>query len=429
MTQQLRDELARLADGAPAIDVPTDTWSRGRRARRTDRVAAGAAVLVVLAVLGGVTALFSVAPDRIAPAAPVDGPYAVPSTLFTVPTHVQADPTAYTSDLAVGDSAVAFVTDRGTPVVVSATDGSYRLLDLPGWERVGDAGPARPLALSPDGRQLAWAYLDADGATGVRVADLESGTLREVPVVPADEPGPQQVVVAVTWSTGSSWLAWASGVVGREGWVATGRIAPDADRTDPTNVQPGTSSLAVDDSGRQVLAQENYVFVTGGTYPGAGFDPLRPLDPTAVGATSPDGTRVAVGSASANGAVDVLDLDRMRVRLAYFGAYDQDASHSPLGWVDDDTIVIAVEPPDRDPEVLVLPAPGNRRDGERVVTRTDADQNYLSVAVDLLDRPTVERAEPDWPWSTTTTASLAAGAAVTCLLALGLALWTRRRPG
>ena len=429
MTQQLRDELARLADHAPAVHVPADTWSRGRRARRRDRVVTGAAVLVVLVVLGGATTLFATAPTRMAPAAPTEGAYAVPSALHSVPTHVQDDPASYTSDLAVGTSAASFVTDRGTPVVVSATDGSYRLLDLPGWADLGDAGPARPLALSPDGRRLAWAYLDADGATGVRTADLESGTLREVPVVPADEPGPQQVVVAVTWSPGSSWLAWASGVVDREGWVATGRVAPGKEDTQPGNVPEGTSSLAIDDAGQQVLVDSGYVLLTGGEFPGAGFQPQRPLDPTVVGASSPDGTRVAVGSASANGAVDVLDLDRMRVRLAYVGAYDQDATYSPLGWVGDDSIVVTVEPPDRDPEVLVVPALGNERDGERVVTRTDAGQTSLAVAVDLLDRPTVERAEPDWPWSTTTRVSLVAGAALTCLLALGLALWTRRRPG
>lgn len=133
MTHQLRDELARIAERSPAIHTPADAWSRGRRARQRDRIVAGAAVFALVLVLGGIAALVGDPSTRIAPASPPDGEGAVPSTIYSVPGHVQ-DSEALTSDLAIGQGALAFVTDdRDLPVVVSARDGSYAVLDLPGW--------------------------------------------------------------------------------------------------------------------------------------------------------------------------------------------------------------------------------------------------------------------------------------------------------
>lgn len=430
MTDLLRKELARLAEDAPTphpVDLAPDAWRRGRRARRLDRAVVLGVVAAVLVVLGGTASLLVTAPPRIAPAAPVDAPAAVPTELHAVPEHVLTDPAFRTSDLALGQQAAAFW-NVTAPVVVSATDGSYHLLDLPGWPSLGSTDPAAPLALSPDGRQLAWAYLDADGATGVRIADLDDGAVREVPVVPADEPGPQQVVAALAWSPSGTWLAWASGVLDQPGWVSAGRVAPGSMTTDPTPVREGGSGLAVADDGRLVLTEPGYAFVIGEDGPGAGFSLQRSLDPTAVAVVSPDGTRVAVGSRTPNGAVDVLDLDRQRVRLAYFNGYDGDASHRALGWRGDDRVVVAADVPTRGTEVVLVPAPGNNDDGEVVVTRADSVLGSLSVAVDLLDRPTVDRPAPDWPWSEQRQRLVLGGAGLLVLLAAAAAVVVRRRP-
>lgn len=433
MTDLLREELTRLAEGAPAprpvVDLAPDAWRRGRRARRRDRAVVLGVVAAVLVVLGGTASLLVAAPPRIAPAAPVDAPAAVPTELRAVPDHVLADPASRTADLAIGTQAAAFTSD-GLPVAVSATDGSHRILDLPGWDASDDGPPSQRLALSPDGQQLAWAYLDADGGTGVRSVELASGAVREIPVVAADEPGPQQQVVAVTWSPSSSWLAWASGVVGYPSWAAIGTIAPDATSLAARgNVRQDTTSLAVDDAGTLVHTEPGYVFVAGDDSLGAGFAADRPLEGTAVGSASPDGTRVAVGSTSPNGAVDVLDLDRMRVRLAYFGGYDEgQTTYAPLGWLGADTIVVAADVASRGTDVVLVPAPGNRRDGEAVVTRVDEGVAHLTVAVELLDRPTVDRPSPDWPWSEERQRLVLGAAGLLVLLAVAAAVVVRRRP-
>ncbi|GAA1477792.1 hypothetical protein GCM10009623_22380 [Nocardioides aestuarii] len=427
----LREELTRIAERAPSprpYDAAHDAWRRGRRARRRDRAVVLGVVAAVLVVVGGTASLLVTAPTRIAPAAPVDAPAAVPTDLRAVPDHVLADPAFRTSDLAIGVQAAAF-TSGGLPVAVSATDGSYRILDLPGWNAPGGASPSHRVALSPDGRQLAWAYLDPDGETGVRTVTLEDGTVREIPVVPANEPGPQQEVLAVTWSPDSGWLVWASGVIETEGWVSHGRVAPGSSSTRPWPARPDTTAVLAGDDAVRGLLHPGHISVNDDEARIAGFTIQRVLEPTPVAAMSPDGTRVAVGSTTPNGAVDVVDLNRMRVRLAYFGGYDEgQTTYAPLGWLGADTIAVAADVASRGTDIVLVPAPGNRRDGEAVVARVEDGVADLTVAVDLLDRPTVDRPGPDWPWSEERQRLVLAGAGLLVLLAVAAAVVVRRRP-
>ena len=122
--------------------------------------------------------------------------------------EVTDDPTV------VGVGAAAWVTDRGCRSSSDA-DGDYHLLDLPdfvgnNWTlRRGLGNPV--VALSPDGRELAYGYAvfgpDADTEpipSGIRVVDLTTGELREIPV-----PGKQGTAVSqIEWSPDGSWLAF-----------------------------------------------------------------------------------------------------------------------------------------------------------------------------------------------------------------------------
>lgn len=424
MTDLLRQELARLAEDAPSphpVDLAPDAWRRGRRARRLDRAVVLGVVAAVLVVLGGTASLLVTAPPRIAPAAPVDAPPAVPTELRAVPDHVLAEPASRTADLAIGTQAAVF-TSGGLPVAVSATDGSYRILDLPGWSSTDDPPP---LSLSPDGTHLAWGRTN-----GVEVVDLATGarTDREFPASwrgDLDFP-----TTAVAWSTDSSWVAWGSTVGDRfqETYLQTASV--EDDRADEPVFAKGRTALVTGEPGALWVVDETRVAAVG-TQPidFGSFFLGRSLDPGPVGMASPDGTRLAVGSTTPNGAVDVVDLDRKRVRLAYFGGYDEgQTTYAPLGWVGDDTIAVAADVASRGTDVVLVPAPGNGRDGEAVVTRVEDGVADLTVAVDLLDRPTVDRPAPDWPWSELRQRLVLGGAALLVAIAAAAAVAVRRRP-
>ena len=192
MTDQLRDTLIRIAEHAEPAPADPTLWSRARRARRrSDLLVAAAVGAAVLALVASVGVLVHPSPDRPDPApADRDG---IPSTVRGV---VGTGSLELETDLAVGAASVAIANPSGA-FVVTADDGAYHRLDLPGFDpSVYDVAEVRRtgmvgLSLSPDGSRLAYGWHaplpDETGQehgfvpSGVRVLDLGTGRVRDVP--------------------------------------------------------------------------------------------------------------------------------------------------------------------------------------------------------------------------------------------------------
>lgn len=183
MTEQLHDLLTRIADQAgPGSSDPT-LWGRARRARRRERVLrASAAALTAVALVGavaiGVNTRSAPPPTDRHPTAPHKG---IPSTVR----GIQGDGgLALETDLAVGPASVAIANQSGA-FVITAADGVYHRLRLPGFDPTAFDGDQPGLALSPDGTRLAYGWR-ARERVGTRVLDLRTGRLRTLPEGPPD---------------------------------------------------------------------------------------------------------------------------------------------------------------------------------------------------------------------------------------------------
>jgi hypothetical protein len=221
-TDELQRELHRIADGAPVADVPRDTWQQARRSVVRDRVVTVAAAAVAVGIVAvGTTWL----PHQIKPPVAKTDAGAIPSRIFSLPEdeHLPVE-----TDLALGPVSAAYVVtaydltvDR--IVVVTAMDGKYHVVELPDARTdADDIARSGNLALSPDGRQLAYAYTSGDAsqpATGVGFVDLESGTVRKVRLSSV-------WVRNMYWSPGGTQLLWWGQKMGT-GPTTAGLIGPD----------------------------------------------------------------------------------------------------------------------------------------------------------------------------------------------------------
>jgi hypothetical protein len=191
MTEQLHDLLTRIADHAgPGSSDPT-LWGRARRARRRDRaVRASAAALTVLALVGalavGLGTRHAPPPAKQTPA-PHETGVGIPSTVRGIHGDGGLD---LETDLAVGPASVAIANQSGA-FVITAADGVYHRLRLPGFDPTAFNDTKRGLALSPDGTRLAfgWRATKAAGSTprlrvGTRILDLRTGALKRIPADP-----------------------------------------------------------------------------------------------------------------------------------------------------------------------------------------------------------------------------------------------------
>jgi hypothetical protein len=194
MTEQLHDLLARIADEAGPGSNDATLWARARRARRRERALRVASVTVLAAaVVFGAVAIGLSTHTTPPPAnrhtpAPHEGHGAIPSTVQGIHGDGGLD---LESDLAVGPASVA-IANRSGAFVVTAADGAYHRLRLPGFdpERFDPEHPG--LALSPDGTRLAygWHQTQAVGSkprspVGTRIVDLRSGAVLKIPGTPA----------------------------------------------------------------------------------------------------------------------------------------------------------------------------------------------------------------------------------------------------
>jgi hypothetical protein len=203
MTEQLHDLLSRLADDAvPGPDDPT-LWSRARQARRRDRTLRAVVTAVALTALVGVAVVATNDSDtRPAPADRTPTPDRTTAPALLSVRALRGDGgLPLERDLAVGPASVVVGTGSGA-FVVTAGDGRYHRLGLPGYDPSAYDSEHSGLALSPAGTHLAYGWRSADGTrAGTRVLDLRTGRVRRLPVGPPDVVG----VVTLLRTYGYAW--------------------------------------------------------------------------------------------------------------------------------------------------------------------------------------------------------------------------------
>jgi hypothetical protein len=453
----LRDLLEREAEHAPHVVVRADTWRRGRRRRRAK---ASAVIVAAAAVVAGVLVGPGLLPDAdrsVSPAGPGAG-LGLPDHLHAPPERMSDQDTEtgewvrdeVRSDLAVGPAAAAWVTPGGLPVVVDAETGEHHLLDLPDvvsadLEARSFAGADwLPLALSPNGARLAYgtARFGRDGViTGIRVLDLTTGEgewRREL------AGGAGIVVTELSWSPSGTWVGW-QGRQTRE-WTGSsiggslpvaGVVGADVDGP-VIGVGGGGAVLARNDASAYVVEPGSIETLTAcppNNRAGAICAPAA-RDWTSVGVDlspgavlSPDGSTAALSVYDGYDLV-TLDLRTREVTVGAEGMPDPGPWHvDALGWIDDEHVLV-LRDDDEGSEGTLSVVPVDAEAGASVdVGTVDSAVGRPSIAIDLvpLDRPTVERPDPDWPWSEERWVATLGSGALLVLLLLGVGLLLRRR--
>jgi hypothetical protein len=451
MTDRLRSALAEIADRAPVAQVPDSTYRRGRRSHAR-RVAAGA-MAVVLVGLGLGSAVRATTHHDL-PVTHRTNSGAVPSQLYEVPQRLTLTDGhgrwtgPVETNLAIGVGSVAWVSSVGGPaVLVTATDGDYHLLDPPGFlgKDFGLAALGPALALSPDGRSLAYAWSasgtlgDKTQPSGVRVVDLVTGTPRTIAI---RTDGVGTLVQQIVWSPDSRWLAWYGGTARSASALhgsVRGLIAPGATTsTALPSPRDAATAMGVDNTGKVALLSTNQTLLVASS--GRVEHRRKALPrPTLVMADAQDrvsftagGSRLAMPTYTVGGTSAVLDLPSGQTLFHPFPDPPASgrASVQPLGWVDDRHLVVELSPAEGAPELVVIESPNDDFASVRTVTRFQTSLLSLSVAVDLMNphRYTADLPAPDWPWSTerklAVVSALVVGIGLVLWVALGL---TRRR--
>lgn len=371
MTDQLRSTLHRIADASAPLPVDDGLWQRAQTARRRGQVLAVAAVLALVVSVGGIATMLTTT-DREARTASselVSGG-AIPSNIVDVP-----DDLAATTDLAVGQGSAAFISTSGDPVVITATDGLPHLLDLPGWDQTPTA-----LAMSEDGRTIAYQDGSAESGTHLTLVDLETG--RSARAFTDDSQRLQ--LSRLSWSPDGRWLAWIATT--QDGLLALlGRVDTSDPRPRQVRVPSDVSSVAVADDGSALVGR-----VAGGLLmaePDRG--PVSVSDQAGVGAGaySPDGRHVAlltsVDTSSYTWDTDAGELLEHPFPEDTLGAVEL----RPLGWLDDRLqVLLAQDTRGSSGELVVTTRTvGETSTWRRSVGRVDADiAASLSIAVDLI---------------------------------------------
>lgn len=449
--QQLRDELHRIAEDAPTAYVPSDTFTRGRRAHRRSVGLLVGTVAGAIALVAGAIAL---APTR--NSADVDparsrADLAVPDTIYATPTWLaESEDGRYShaddleQDLAIGVGAVAYVqpaedSNTGVAVVIDADDGDYHPLDLPDfigldpyWEKgTGDGVEHRPLALSPDGRHLAWAWGTGRDAgsdsqeipSGVRIADLTTGQVTDWDL----SPDKGTYVSDLEWSDGGERLLWLGSQMDRWDYQSYVPGDPIAGVIDPESTSVnfyrgkfrGGSNLsiwAVADNGAiafngaydsgDLQLQSASGEITAVALPAkASMGEPVTFDGADLYISTVDGLAPLGGTGSTWAAPDALPLQL-------------------IGWAGDAPLVTSSSS-SGDAYIAQL---GTSKDARVLIEFDDAGHlaSTVSIAYALIDtdatNPTIHRGKPHFvpPWVRTALPWLVAGG-------LAVAIWWRRR--
>lgn len=447
--RELRDELTRIADSAPQVHVPDDTFTRGRRSLARSRAMVGVAVAASLALIGGLALGGAFTGDR-APVATDRGGVGVPDHLYAVPGHVTGN---RETDLALGQAAAVFLTPSGVPVLVDAARGGYHLLDLDGLRsQDSDLSPVQAwdpsIALSPDGRSLAWGWIDpADDARsgvtgGIRIADLETGEVREVVPASADP----VLVDHVDWSANSRWLAWTGSRIqtmtetslSTDGSVA-GAVPPGSDtttitRVDGPEIRNGDELTVTGDGPLAAVSDRGDLAVVSGNLLVHGKERTRfALGDQGVADLWFQGNRVLALIHQDGDTTLAMALERAdgpkRVVFTTTG------SARVLGvFASGAVAVIREHPQDEAPTRVdaIAPIEDSTEVSESALVEVDADIGSLSVATDLIDEtslkhPTLTRPEPDWPWTWQRKALVFGGIGLGIGAVLLGGWWVRRR--
>ena len=445
----LRELLRELGEDQRPVAVPADTYRRGRRSYRRRLAAAVATSLTVVGValaapLAGLLDTGEVPPTG-SPSAP-----AVPSRLYAVPerlTSFTAGPSGWdwhpdvgAADLAIGTTAAVFPVDGGAVVAVSARDGSYAGLDLPGFDehgyfRFNDTA----VALSPDGNRLAWTWnrdviggtAQRDEPSGVRIADLRTGEVTSIRV----RGGYGVYAHGFSWSPDGRYLAHNLDVTTDPGGGVRGSRNYRMQRIDTrTGEILDVTGPARADSGPAVSNQGEVVVVGNG--PPTSWLPDRSPRVRAfeggigewTAAWASEGQRLATGSFD-RGWFGVGTTDPDGLGLLSRTAADAPAGSQvrALGWAGG-RVVLAYPDGDGDGGLRIATVPPRGPGAGEVVVEVEPGDvlTTLSIATDLLALPTRERPAPDWPTDWPRVASWGAGAGAALALAL-LALRQRRR--
>ncbi len=443
MTELLKTELQRIGDTAPDVRVPApDLWRRGRRARLRDRLLTTGAVIAVLALLGGAAWISLGGPDRPPPTDDSSAP-GVPGTIWGIPSRVEWDRTSTDVTTGVGSgwtpvgvAAAAYLSDSGQPVVITAHDGAYHVLDdLPDLQPLQAAadvalGEHGWMSLSPDGSRLAYAWANpairdtgAPMPTGINVVDLVTGDIRRNSVL-----GGEGVAhIGLTWSPDGTWVgyvgsrttSWQQSRRAYRGTVV-GRVRALTHTTSQRDWTGPVAGLAIGNDGSLLVSNGSGRLSTwsGSTVSRQPID--DPAEPNlgAIAVLSSQGTRLVWETTSRTHQLTYLDIATGRVHQVPLDKerYPFGTPVRPLGWVDDETVVVElteyVSPSGytgRQVALVSLDPASPSDEVLRVVGDEDpldfsdhSQINFMTVATTLMtaDRPTVARPEPDWPMTT-----------------------------
>lgn len=400
MTQDLRDALNHAADQSqPTVYDPSSLWREARRSQRRAQLGAGLSVFSVVVLV--VLALVSVnGSDTSAPATPTataGRAPAVPQTLYE-----PQGPLERHEGLDIGITAAVFRSDtNGEIAAVSAVDGAYRYLTLPGYDELASLKMLSPaLALSPDGSRLAYAWhagaLPEFGSYrrgGVTVVDLVSGQGQTYPVRESGSPS----CGALSWSANGRYLVYTCHINPDGGGS---RFRAPVQRLDTvTGVQVTVPGLDALSGSAAAVNSDGAVAVPGGETvavwaPSRGSAVMRvssAIDITPSYASwLDDGTVVLSGTAPDGISYQVIDV---------FGGSPEALQAAPgvggrlVGSVGDDTVSLWTSSP-RGASVFTVSRSGTLV--KRLTFEGLAPVHEYTIATALLQRPSSNLPAPDW---------------------------------